>query len=376
MQGTNNMTPEKKSSNINLEAIGHSGDLEGNLQEDHYDKENASSVQEFKDLDTDQIRQVAPVPESSGVLILTPAEQPAFKEKYSALVESHKPTESHTRRNVTIGAASLLLVGGAIGGVTALNNQPSNTPPETEPSATGSPIAGETQAPAPTNTVESPLASPTNLGPLETAKPTPSASEVAPGTLNEFGITAIEYEKVEKSLTIDANVHKTPTEVTNAFTNVINNYYAGGHSAEIRDAHYDDTTPNGKVGWNAWSNELYTKAITESLFIPGYAERSDSAIPNLENNKREVNRLWVNSLKAGEEKYTMTTSFSIDNISNVTENSFTVTGTSYQLDNSADIPSAASDSARIIGTQETENVEITFVKHGEQWHVVSYAIVS
>lgn len=139
--------------------------------------EDAPSIQ---DINTGEIPTL--LPDHSGKLVLTNEERSSdeFQQKTDALRAYHQERStvdaapSHTARNITLGAASLLLAGGAIAGVTALNNQPSNTPPETEPSATGGPIAGETQAPAPTNTVESPLASPTNLGPLETAKPSAS----------------------------------------------------------------------------------------------------------------------------------------------------------------------------------------------------------
>lgn len=340
--------------------------------------EDAPSIQ---DINTGEIPTL--LPDHSGKLVLTKEERSSdeFQQKTDALRAYHQERStvdtapSHTARNITLGAASLLLAGGAIAGVTALNNQPSNTPPETEPSATGGPIAGETQAPAPTNTVESPLASPTNLGPLETAQPTPSASEVAPGALNEFGITTAEYEEVKKSLTIDASTHKTPEEVTSAFMNVIDTYYAGGHSMETRNAHYDDTTPNGQVGWNAWSNELYTKALKESVLTPSSIERSDSPIPNLQENKSIVNRLWVNSAKAGEKEYKVTTSFTIEDVSSVSENGFTILGTSTKVDNSAEVPSAASDSARIIDKIQSKNVEIMFIKIDNQWRVASYTNV-
>lgn len=142
--------------------------------------DNAPSIQDITDSEIPTL-----LPNHSGELVLTDEERNSdeFQKKTDALRAYHQErttvdtAPSHTARNVTIGAASLLLVGGTIGGVAALNNQPSNnTPPETEPSATSGPVAGETQAPAPTNVAESPLASPTNLGPLETEKPTPSAT--------------------------------------------------------------------------------------------------------------------------------------------------------------------------------------------------------
>ncbi len=82
-------------------------------------------------------------------------------------------TPSHPGRSVAIGAATLLLAGGAVTGVVLANNQPSNTPPEANPSATGAPVPGETQAPTARPSSEvSPSADPSNITPLETASPT------------------------------------------------------------------------------------------------------------------------------------------------------------------------------------------------------------
>ncbi|MNQ27266.1 hypothetical protein D3C85_405210 [compost metagenome] len=170
---------------------------------------DAPSVQ---DINTGEIPTL--IPDHSGRLVLTDDERSSdeFQQKTDALRAYHQErttadtASSHTTRNITIGAASLLLVGGAIGGVAALNNQPSNTPPDTEPSAAGSPIAGETQTPAPTNTAESPLASPTNLGPLETAKPTtvPETKkptvEVMPASLEQYkAMTIDQFAALPKS---------------------------------------------------------------------------------------------------------------------------------------------------------------------------------
>lgn len=179
MQGTDNMAPEKKSSNINIEGIPHTGNLEGDLQElPHI--EGTPSVQEFQGLDTSELEQVMPAPETSGALTFEDSERDDFQRKLAAQREYHeqknsKTTESHTGRNIAIGATSLLLVGGTVAGVVALNNQPSRTPLKAEPSVAGTVVPGETQAPAATKSAESPLASPTNLGPLETAKPTPES---------------------------------------------------------------------------------------------------------------------------------------------------------------------------------------------------------
>jgi hypothetical protein len=368
------MTPENRNSHINIKRVPHTGNLEGDFQELPH-TESAPSVQ---DVDTGEIPRI--MPQTSGDLTLTDDERGPFQDKLAAQRAYHEqrttePTESHRGRNIAIGTTSLLLVGGVVAGVTVLNNQPSTTPPEASPSASGVPVPGQSETAIPQTTAEAtPSISPSNITPLETQTPTPSISEVAPGGLNEFGITEAEYEKVKKSLTIDASIYKNPTEVTNAFMGVLNNYYAGGHNKQDRDAHLSADTPAGKVGWNAWSNELYTKAITESVFIPGYDDRSDSAIPNLNNNKSIANRLWANANRANEKEYKLTNTFVIEEVSAVTENSFTVTGTDIQSDNSSEIPSVASDSAKF-GTLAAKNTEIVFVLHGDRWDVASYAKV-
>lgn len=95
-------------------------------------------------------------------------------------------TTSHTGRNIGIAATSLVLAAGAAAGVVAVNSQP-HTSPNTQPSATGTPTTGETQVPAATKTPESPLASPTNLGPLETAPVVEDVSK-RPRSVVEHGL--------------------------------------------------------------------------------------------------------------------------------------------------------------------------------------------
>lgn len=362
--------------NITVEALPHTGKLEGDLQELPH-TEGTPSIQEFNDLDTGQLEQVIPAPETSGALTLEDNERDDFQRKLTAQREYHeqrasRATESHTGRNIAIGATTLLLAGGTVAGVVIANNQPSNTSPEANPSATGAPVPGETQAPAETKPAESPLASPTNLGPLETTKPTPSSSETAPGSLNEFGITATEYAAIKESLSIDAAQYTTPEAVTAAFMERLERYYAGGHSMKERAAHYTAQTPSGGVGWNAWSEELYTKALEEATFISGYRENiAGNVLQTLADNKEVANRLWVNAAKAHEKNYVINQSFEITDIA-VSGDSFTVTGTEIVTDNSNEVPSAASDSQKI-GTLRDTGAVIQFMKDPvkNKWFVVS-----
>lgn len=201
MQGTNNMAQDRfEKPNITAEALPHTGKLEGDLQELPL-TEGTPSIQEFNDLDTGELGQVLPAPETSGALTLEDNERDDFQRKLAAQREyneqrASKATESqsHTGRNIGIAATSLVLAAGAAAGVAIVNSQPQASP-NTQPSATGAPVPGETQAPAVTKTPESPLASPTNLGPLETAKPT---AETKTGNFSVEQLKAMSVDQYNK----------------------------------------------------------------------------------------------------------------------------------------------------------------------------------
>lgn len=78
------------------EKLLHSGNFKGKLRENHYDEDNSSSVQEFQGLDTDQLQQVAPAPETSGELILTDEERSSreFQEKTDYYKQKPAETEA------------------------------------------------------------------------------------------------------------------------------------------------------------------------------------------------------------------------------------------------------------------------------------------
>ena len=163
--------------------------------------DDAPSVQ---DINTGEIPTL--LPDHSGKLILTNEERNSddFQRLTDAQREYHEqrtstePNKSHRRRNIAIGTTSLLLVGGATAGIIAANSESSDTPVETKPSATSAPTAGETQTPVATAPVESALASPTNLGPLETPKPTATAETQKP-TVEVMPVSLEKY----KAMTID-----------------------------------------------------------------------------------------------------------------------------------------------------------------------------
>jgi hypothetical protein len=183
VQGTDNMAPEKKSSDINIDNIPHTGKLDGVYQE-LPPTEDAPSVQEFQGLDTSELQQVAPAPETSGTLTLGDSERPAFQDKLTAQREYHEQksattTESHTGRNITVGLAALALAGGAIAGVTALNNHS----PEAAPSASATNNEGV-------------------VGELPTATATASAERTLPAKTEATSATNTGLEGYTKSITV------------------------------------------------------------------------------------------------------------------------------------------------------------------------------
>lgn len=149
------------------EKLLHSGNFEGKLRENHYDEDNSSSVQEFQGLDTDQLQQVAPAPETSGELILTDEERSSreFQEKTDYYKQkpaetetgwqptgSEIPTETVERKRKKKGL--LITVGaGAVAAAVALTtyfstqsgDKDQNGPTPTQPVATTEATAGQTQ---------------------------------------------------------------------------------------------------------------------------------------------------------------------------------------------------------------------------------------
>jgi hypothetical protein len=177
------MAPEKKSSDINIDNIPHTGKLDGVYQELPL-TEDAPSVQEFQGLDTSELQQVAPAPETSGTLMLGDSERPAFQDKLTAQREYHEQkssstSESHTGRNITVGLATLALAGGAIAGVTALNNHSS----EAAPSASATNNEGV-------------------VGELPTATATASAERTLPTKTEATSATNTGLEGYTKSITV------------------------------------------------------------------------------------------------------------------------------------------------------------------------------
>ena len=150
------------------EKLLHSGNFEGKLREDHYDEDNSSSVQEFQGLDTDQLQQVAPAPETSGALILTEEERSSREFQEKTDYYKQKPAETKTgwlpsgsesltenveqkkkgnkSRFIKIGAAAATL---GVALTTYLSTQSGDKgeegPTPTQPVATAEATAGQTQ---------------------------------------------------------------------------------------------------------------------------------------------------------------------------------------------------------------------------------------
>ncbi|GAB3558801.1 hypothetical protein GCM10027405_05540 [Arthrobacter alkaliphilus] len=204
---------------------------------------------------------------------------------------------------------------------------------------------------------------------------TPSQATIQPaGPLSEFGITDAEYKAIVESYAIDANQYKTPEQVTAAFMERINKYYADGNSLDARTAHSSYKSRDGVyIGWNAWATDLYTKALMEGLYVSAAQEKGGLGEQYAANDVI-VKSLWINSINAGEVPYKLTNSFAITDVVEKTASSFTVRGTQTVADNSAQVPSAARDS-RKIGTKTFPNSRISFMLNSmnHRWIVAGEA---
>lgn len=230
------------------------------------------------------------------------------------------------------------------------------------------PATNSAAQPKKTDTTSS---SATLVTPEPYTSPTTADTGAATIGLNEFGITDAEYDAIEKSFVIDAKEHTEPKAVVAAFIARTEQYYMGGLTKENRDRHFSDTTPSGRVGWNAWVNELYTKAFEEAIFAPGYRSmRGGDIIEKYASNKVIIASLWANSIKGNDTPYNVEMSFDIEDVT-VTGNSFVAAGTENIQDNSAQVPSVATDSRKI--ESHSSGSKITFAKDAalNRWYVTN-----
>lgn len=169
------MTPQEQTpkATINQDELAHSGDL--GLEQPVIDLDKS-----LKDAHKDGL---VTVPsnvdqgfEAEKRIQAERAKREAGQNKFLAFLKKPIGKAAVTGAGLSLAAA----------GVVVANNQSSGAPHEAQPSATSAPVPGETQAPVETKPAESPLASPTNLGPLETAKPIETNGiEIKAGLSNE-----------------------------------------------------------------------------------------------------------------------------------------------------------------------------------------------
>ena len=278
------------------------------------------------------------------------------------LPETTTRETSHTGRNVAIAVASVALAAGAGAGIYAAsaNNQPRPQEQATdnnEDQAAGTPSS---------------FASPSNTQALESAPATaPAKIEPAKGVASEFGITDAEYQQLVQSYAIDADKYTTPEQVTAAYVARINAYYSAETTRKSITDHASYAAPDGQhFGWNAWATNLHTKAMMDGLFAPR-AQDDPAVRAQYASNATEFRRMWANSVKANEPEYKVALSV-VPTDTQATPTSIVVTGTETIRDNSAQVPSAASDSHKI-GEMSYPNSKITFVLDApqHQWRVLS-----
>ena len=213
--------------------------------------------------------------------------------------------------------------------------------------------------------------------PVETTAPSPTgipsqtagAAEVITGQ-NEFDISNAEYQTIVDGFKIELPANAPASQVLAAVTDKLTLYFASGDNKAEHDAHYTWDGPSGEQGWNAWSNDLYTKALGEGLFVDGYSALPASAsdLDNLSGNKTESNRIWANTLRTGDPSYKITVSYTPDNIQ-TTPNSVTAVGTYTFSSNALDNPTSANDSKAITQPENTPDVKITVTYDGTNWRV-------
>lgn len=189
------MTPERENSQLPV-AQANPNTAQPHISNEPYDTDIHKAIFDgdlSTRIDTGQLEAV------QGGIYESPR-QAAVEASFAA--EADEVKESHTVRNAALAGAALVLAGGVIYGANSLANQPAHTAPNTQPSATGTSVAGEAQTPAPGKTAETPSANPTNpanLTPLETATATPAAAEtkkpvsdVMPASLEKYKEMTVE----------------------------------------------------------------------------------------------------------------------------------------------------------------------------------------
>lgn len=252
--------------------------------------------------------------------------------------------------------------------------------------------AGQGEATTPQQTTEpTPLANPSNIAPLETTAPTSGTvipgnkspqTETSPQSNNpeqttpaaEFGISPAEYNALVDSFKIDIAAHPTAESALAAFNEKMNLYFNGGNTAEERTKFYTWTPPAGSSiapGWNSRATELYSEAIQDALFVPGYEDTTYSYLPSMKETKSNASALWANSLKNSETPYTLNYMFNADNgIARLSNGNFSAFGSTTFTDNAANIPSAKTDS-RAIFSETNPKQKLTLVVKDGQWLVDS-----
>jgi hypothetical protein len=125
------------------------------------------------------------------------------------------------------------------------------------------------------------------------------------------------------------------------------------------------------TGWNKWSAQLNTEAITEGLFGENQKTSELSVIDNLYNNKIEINRLWINTVRESQTPYVFESDFTPESITtSANPLDYKGVGTLTYSDNAAESAVASADSRAVFEkTYNNTAVNVTFNVEKQKWVV-------
>lgn len=205
------------------------------------------------------------------------------------------------------------------------------------------------------------------------AEATPSTNPETQSPAGDYNISEAEYQNIVKSFKIDVATHPTAESALAAFNERMTLFYNGGNTTKDFTKHAEWLHPvdsSVNPGWNSWATQVYTAAAKEALFVPGYVETPNSYLPYMQERKRAVNGLWINSIDENETPYVMSYEFTPTGIARLANGDFTAYGSSTLTDNANEIPGAKTDS-RAIFSKTLDSQAITAVIQDDQWLIHS-----
>lgn len=234
------------------------------------------------------------------------------------------------------------------------------------------------ESPAP-GVVAGALANPTpetSSTPLAQASPEATTNPNIVKGENEFDISNANYTKIVESLKINLPRDASTEAILTAISKNLTTYYSGGDNESDLKNHmiWRGTLPDD-VGWNRWSANLYTKAIMEGMFAPGYEtmDPARSSTDNLKSWKVATNGIWANTTMAHETPYKVSVDFTLDrtivHAITATDAAISVVGTFTYSSNAAESPSAASNKISLVTPDSVPNTFITATYTDSGWQI-------